>query len=274
MNAQDLARAGRLGESLSKLQEEVRASPGDEKLRVFLFQLLSVLGKWDRALAQLEVLAGLSANAAMLARIFEPVVRCEVLRGDIFAGKRTPVIFGQPEEWMGWLIKANEMTAAGKAAAAAELRAKAFDAAPATPGTINGKPFEWIADADQRLGPLLEVILEGKYYWIPFQRIRRIHVEKPTDMRDLVWIPAQFVWTNGGEGAGHVPTRYPQTELAPDDALRLARKTEWPDTAGGFGIGLGQRILATDSDEYPLLECGVIDLQGVESRADGVTAHG
>ena len=274
MNAQELARAGRLGESLAKLQEEVRASPGDEKLRVFLFQLLSVLGKWDRALAQLEVLAGLSADATMLARIFEPVVRCEVLRGDIFAGKRTPLIFGQPEEWMGLLIKANEITAAGKAPAAADLRARAFEAAPPTAGTINGNPFQWIADADPRLGPLLEVILEGKYYWIPFHRIRRIHVEKPADLRDLVWIPAQFVWANGGEGTGHVPTRYPQTELSTDDALRLARKTEWPEAAGGIGVGLGQRILATDADEYPLLECGVIDLQGAESRDGSVTTHG
>src|SRR5258708_1064992 len=117
MNAQELARAGRLSETLSRLQEEVRASPSDEKLRVFLFQLLCVMGNWERALTQLQVLAGMSADAAMLARIFEPVVRCELLRTDIFAGKRTPVIFGEPEEWMGLLIKANEMTALGEAGA-------------------------------------------------------------------------------------------------------------------------------------------------------------
>jgi type VI secretion system protein ImpE len=260
MNAQDLARAGRLSESLSQLQEEVRAAPGDEKLRVFLFQLLSILGKWDRALTQLQVLAGMSSDSAMLSRIFEPVVHCEMLRAEIFAGTRTPVIFGEPEEWMGSLIKANELTARGQGAAAADLRARAFDAAPVSSGTINEVPFEWIADADQRLGPLLEVILEGKYYWIPFHRIRRIHIEKPSDMRDLVWVPAQFVWRNGGEGSGHVPTRYPKTELSNDDALRLARKTEWPENGDGFSVGLGQRILATDGEEYPLLECGVIDL--------------
>lgn len=265
MNAQDLARAGRLSESLARLQEEVRASPGDEKLRVFLFQLLSVLGKWDRALTQLQVLSGMSADATMLSHIFEPVVHCELLRADIFAGKRTPVIFGEPEEWMGLLIKANEMTARGQAAAASELRARAFDAAPATPGTVNGKPFDWIADADQRLGPLLEVILEGKYYWIPFRRIKRVHIEKPADLRDLVWIPAQFVWANGGEGSGHVPSRYAQTENSGDDALLLARRTEWPQTADGFSVGLGQRILATDGEEYPLLECGIIDLQTAEA---------
>src|ERR1700687_2388446 len=36
--------------ALKHLQNEVRAKPADAKLRVFLFQLLSVLGQWDRAL--------------------------------------------------------------------------------------------------------------------------------------------------------------------------------------------------------------------------------
>lgn len=267
MDSHDLARAGRLSEALSQLQDEVRAVPGDEKLRVFLFQLLSVLGQWDRALTQLNVLSRMSADAAMLARIFEPVVRCEVLRSDIFAGNRTPVIFGQPDEWIGLLIRANEMAARGEVAAAAELRTRAFDAAPATMGMINGRPFQWIADADQRLGPLLEVILEGKYYWVPFHRIRRIHVEKPSDLRDLVWIPAQFVWANGGEGSGHVPTRYPGTEKSDDDALRMARKTEWREIGDGLTIGMGQRIIATDVDDHPLLESGIIDLQTAEEQA-------
>src|SRR5688572_15197804 len=273
MNAQDLARAGRLSESLIQLQEEVRAAPADEKLRVFLFQLLSVLGKWERALTQLQVLSGMSADAAMMSRIFEPVVHCELLRAEIFAGKRTPIVFGEPEEWVGLLIRANEMVAQGSYAAAAELRARAFEAAPATGGTINGKAFEWIADADQRLGPLLEVMLEGKYYWIPFHRIRRVHIEKPSDMRDLVWIPAQFVWSNGGEGAGHVPSRYPKTEASTDDALRLARKTEWVTIGDQCDVGLGQRILSTDVEELPLFECGTIDLQVTQEAEPGATAH-
>jgi type VI secretion system protein ImpE len=162
---------------------------------------------------------------------------------------------------MGLLIKANELVALGQTATAADLRAQAFNAAPPTAGTINGKPFLWIADADQRLGPMLEVILDGGYYWIPFHRIRRIHIEKPSDLRDLVWIPAQFVWSNGGENSGHVPARYPRSEIANDDALRLGRRTEWADTGEGLITGLGQRVLATDTDEHPLLECGIIDLQ-------------
>ena len=80
----------------------------------------------------------------------------------------------------------------GQFAAAARLREQAFAAAPATCGRVDGQSFQWIADADSRLGPMLEVIIADRYFWVPFCRIRRIALEKPTDLRDLVWLPAQF----------------------------------------------------------------------------------
>ena len=48
--------------ALPQLQEAVRANPGDAKLRIFLFQLLSVLGQWERALNQLNVSAEIDPN--------------------------------------------------------------------------------------------------------------------------------------------------------------------------------------------------------------------
>ncbi len=260
MSAEEHIRAGQLEEALKELQGAVRNKPEDSRLRVFLFQLQCVMGKWEKALTQLQVLAGLNADTMLLAQVFRPVINCEVLRREIFDGKRTPIIFGEPMEWVGMLVQANELIAKGQFKAALELRDKAFDSAPATAGKVDDKPFEWIADADQRLGPILEIILEGRYVWVPFCRIKRIHMEKPADLRDLVWVPAQFVWTNGGEASGHIPTRYVRTEDSTDGPLRLARRTEWTEQDGGICLGLGQRILATDQTEYPLLECQTIDL--------------
>jgi type VI secretion system protein ImpE len=107
---------------------------------------------------------------------------------------------------------------------------------------------------------MLEAIIEGKYYWIPFCRIRKIEMEKPADMRDLVWMPARFTWTNGGSVPGHIPVRYPGTEESAEDSLRLARKTDWRHQPGETYLGLGQRVFATDANEYPLLECRTIEL--------------
>lgn len=259
MTAQELLAAGAPDEALAELQKEIRAHPEDAKRRIFLFQLQCVLGNWPKALLQLQAIAALDPETLLLAQIFQPVIHCEALRGGVFAGKLTPLIFGEPLEWVGLLVKALEQIARGEYAAAASLREEAFEAAPATAGTMDGQPFAWIADADSRLGPLLELVLEGKYYWVPFCRIRRIALPAPQDLRDLVWIPAQFVWANGGEASGHIPTRYPRTELAKEGALRLGRKTEWEELPNQTFLGTGQRLLTTDQGEYPLLQCRLID---------------
>lgn len=260
VDAKDYLKAAKLEEALASLQEAVRSNAADAKLRTFLFQLLCVMGQWQRASTQLRVLADLGPETKMLGSIFQPVIDCEVLRRDVFEGKRTPIIFGEPQEWMGWAVQANELNGKGKHDAAQELRDKAFEAAPTSSGTLNGQPFEWIADADLRIGPFLEVILEGHYYWVPFCRIKKAHIEAPTDLRDLVWAPAQFLWVNGGEASGHIPSRYAGTELSADGQLRMARKTEWVERGGGLNAGVGQRVLATNEMEHPLLECRDIEL--------------
>ncbi len=260
MTAAELVRAARLGEALPALQDEIRRDPGNVGLRVFLFQLNCVLGHLDKALAQLQVVAGLDASSGTIAQIFRPVIACEMFRREVFAGKRTPLVFGEPLEWVGLLVQAGALTAEGRFSEAAAPRARAFEASAPTAGKVDGKPFEWIADADSRLGPLLEVILEGKYYWVPFCRIARIEIEKPHDLRDLVWTPARFTWTNGGAVSAHIPVRYPGTEDSADDTLRLSRWTDWREAAPGCFLGTGQRLLATGDDNHPLLECREIEL--------------
>src|SRR5690606_6570874 len=110
-----------------------------------------------------------------------------------------PLVLGQPAEWLALLIEALRLQAEGEAAQAQAARERAFDLAPATPGRLDGAAFDWVADADPRLGPVLEVVLTGGYYWVPFDRIARIAVTPPEDLRDLVWLPVQLMWTNGGE---------------------------------------------------------------------------
>jgi type VI secretion system protein ImpE len=267
MTAEEHLQAGRLDEALTTLQDAVRKSPGDGRLRIFLFQLLSVMGNWQRALTQLNVLAEMDADSMLLARIFTPVLNCEALRAQVFTGERSPLILGEPEEWLGLLLQANQLVGKGDIAASRELRERAFEAAPAVAGKINDKPFEWIADADSRLGPILEVIVDAKYYWAPFSRIQTIHIEPPTDLRNMVWTSAHFTWTNAGDATGFIPTRYAGTERSTDAALRLARKTVWEEKDQNVFIGLGQRLLATDEAEYPLLELRKIEFSSAPVAA-------
>jgi type VI secretion system protein ImpE len=253
MTAKELVQQGKLEEARELLSKDIRAKPTDGKLRVFLFQLLAVQGEWEKALTQLNVAADLDPSVLLMAQVCRPAIAIEALRRDIFAGNRSPLLLGEPEDWVSWLLEANKMLAQGHAEAAAELREKAFDAAPATSGTLNGQAFEWIADADQRFGPILEAMIDGKYYWVPMHRIGKIEIEAPTDLRDLVWAPATITLSTGAPKLGMIPVRYPDTEKVGDNLAKLSRSTTWVDH-GGASLGVGQRLFTTDTAEVPLLE--------------------
>ena len=271
---EDSLREGKLEETLGELQAQVRKAPADSKLRVFLFQLLALMGQWERAMTQLNVAGELDAGTLAMVQTYREALRCEVLRGEIFAGKRSPLVFGQPEQWVALLLEAQTLLAQGAGEQARAMREAALDAAPTTPGTIDGAPFEWIMDGDNRLGPVVEAIVNGRYYWIPFQRIRSIQVEEPEDLRDLVWMPAYFTWANGGESAGLIPTRYPGSETSADPEVRRSRRTEWLEQPGGAYIGHGQRMFFTDSGEYALMEVRRIDLAPDPNDTEAVPAMG
>ena len=271
--AERAVRDGDADAALRSLQEQVRRDPSDAKLRVFLFQLLSILGQWQRALTQLNVAAELDASALAMAQMYREAIQCELLRAEVFAGKRSPVIFGEPPEWLALLIEALLVRDTPRAAEAQTLRQRAFEAAPASPGSVDGNAFSWIADADMRLGPVCEAVINGRYYWVPFERLARVDLEAPSDLRDVVWMPAHFQFANGGEAVGVIPTRYPGSETADDPQIRLARKTVWSEQGQDTFFGLGQRLFTTDTGDHAVMDVrgivlGTADAQPVVGTSD------
>lgn len=268
-DAERSLREGDLDAALVRLQEAVRREPANAAYRVFLFQLLAVRGEWQRAGRQLDVVGELDAAALAMVQTYREALRAEDVRAAVFAGRGPPHALGRPEPWFALLLEALRLSAAGEHAAAGDMRARAFEDAPPSPGAIDGARFAWIADADPRLGPIVEVVLSGGYYWVPFAHIRRIQIEAPSDLRDLVWAPATFTWANEGQAVGLIPTRYPGSEASPDSTIRLARRTEWQEPAEGLFLGLGQRLLATDTGEHPLLDARSIELDGADGAGEG-----
>src|SRR5262245_15338857 len=259
--------------ALAQLQEQVRAKPADARLRVFLFQLLCVLGQWERALNQLTVASGLDPGAIAMAQMYGEAVRWQAIRDEVFEGRKSPMIFGQPDQWLALLIESLLVAGRGEPGRSHELRARAFEEAPTTQGSIDGKPFEWIADADSRLGPVLEAVINGRYYWVPFSRLAKIEIEPPEDLRDVVWMPSRLEFENGGASVALIPTRYAGSQTSGDGLIALARKTVWEEIGPDTHRGLGQRIFATDTDEVPLMEVRTIALTGV-TNAESEGAEG
>jgi len=238
---------------LARLISEIKASPAKAELRVYLFQLLCVLGNWERALQQLQVCAQLDAAAIPMAQTYREAIRCEILRGEVFQGKRSPHFLGAPPEWGGMLAESLRLQATGSQEAADTMRAEAFDVAEEVTCQIDDQNAAWIADADSRLGPVCEIIVNGQYYWLPFSQIHELRLEPPEDLRDFVWLPAQLTLANGGEHVALVPSRYPGSEAVADDQIKLGRLTDWQGIGEEAWRGLGQRVWISDLGEHPLL---------------------
>ena len=86
----------------------------------------------------------------------------------------------------------------------------------------------------------------------------------------MVWMPAHLQFENGGEMVALIPTRYPGSEASEDGLIALARKTEWQEVAADTFHGLGQRVIATDAVDVPLMELRTLTL-GAAAAADAGT---
>lgn len=265
----ELAGEADLTAMLAAAKDAARQRPGQVQPRLELFHLMVVMGDWAGAARQLAIVGDLDTKAALLVSLYRPLVMVEPLRAEVFAAKRTPPCLGRPPAWLARLVEALRLDAEGAHGAAKAQRDAAFAEAPAVPGRIGEEPFAWLADADERLGPVLEAVVNGAYYWVPMVHLAGVETTAPRTLRDLVWLPARLLLANGGDVPAFLPVRYPGSEAASDTALRLARRTEWRRLGSdGSWIGLGQRMLATDRGERALLDVRRIELDRPETALD------
>jgi type VI secretion system protein ImpE len=113
------------------------------------------------------------------------------------------------------------------------------------------------------------VIIEGRYLWVPQEHIKSIVIETPADLRDVIWLPTHFDWSNGGESYGLIPARYPASYQSNDPLLALSRKTEWKDCGDELFLGFGQKIWVTESAEYPVMDVRTIHFNLPEDSSIG-----
>jgi type VI secretion system protein ImpE len=246
-DADQLLRAGDLDGARAALVEVVRKEPANEQARMFLFQLLALTGDWDKARKHLDILAQLSGEAQMLAAAYGQAIAAEAEREAVFAGKaraRQHVA----SDWAEGIAEALELLGKGETDAAAEARDAAFDAAPDTPGSLDGERFDWLADADSRFGPCFEAIIGGRYGLQPFDQVEKISSEGPVDLRDLIWYPVQIAFKSGQSVAAFLPARYPGSQNGASTDETLARATSWHETAHG-DTGRGQHLWTLSSGE-------------------------
>lgn len=247
---------GTLAQMLSTVIATVKSRSADASARMQLFRLLAVTGQWSRAENQLDVAGNLDKSLALTVLAHRHALNCERFRAEVFGGTRAPLFLGEPDRGSALLAQALALDSE----TAQRLRLEALDSIDTTAGAINGQSFQWLSDADSRIGPILEVYLDGKYYWVPFSRVQSFRVHEPADVLDLVWASTELTLRGGAAQAVLIPTRYPSTETSEDDALRLARRTDWVAIGEQQQHrGVGQRMFASDQTEVALLDARVVE---------------
>jgi len=233
VTAAELFRAGRLDEAIASLGDDLRREPADAQRRTFLFELLCFAGEHDRAQKQLGVLAGGTKEAHWGSLLYHGALHADRLRQAMFRDRTYPP-----------------------------------GPAPTPPsGTLNGRPFQSLVDADPRIGPRLEVYAAGQYLWIPFAQLSSVRMTPPKRLRDLLWAPAvlraspEFQDFELGEVL--LPVLAPLSWQHTDDGVRLGRLTEWVALEDGAEIPLGQKLLLVDGEEIPILELRELDIASV-----------
>lgn len=224
MNAEELYREGRLAEAIEALNGVLRQDPTDLKNRLFLFELLCFSGAYERARKQLSAVITADPEAAVATAWYQEALRAEEQRQEMFHKGELPDEGGSP--------------------------------GPVS-GTLNGRPFEDLRDGDSRIGPRLEVIVGGRYSWLPLEHLARLTMEPPAKLRDLFWARGELKAGEalGGYGGDALfPALTPLAWQHPDEAVRLGRVTEWIETDSGEERPVGQKCLLVDGEDFPLLE--------------------
>lgn len=229
--ALDAFRAGRVSAAIEALGIELRSHPADARRRAFLFELLCFTGDYERAVRQLDVLGAASQEAGLGALLYKGAIRAQREREALFADRAFPL-----------------------------------DPAPAVRGTLNGRPFTSLEDADPRIGARLECFAGGRYLWLPFAHVASVTMRPPAQLRDTLW-PAVTVRTGPSVrdlelGEVLLPVLAVGSTTHPDDAVRLGRVSDWTTLDDGTEVPVGLKTWLVDGEEFPLLELRELVIAG------------
>ena len=266
MTTRELLDAGQLIAAVASLTAEVRVRPADPALRISLFELLSFQGELDRAAKQLDVVGTQGAEEEIAVQQYRNILKAEALRRKFFAGHAQPKLGDPSPAYTSHYLAGIRAFAAGDLPAAAAAFEAGEAARPLLAGSLNDEPFDDFRDADDRVGPFLELFLSDEYHWIPWEMIRSATIEEPKDVRNLLFLAVSILLHSGPRLAGFTPALYPDSHLQAD-AVKLGRQTDW-DESRGFAVGVGQRVFFAGERQPALLEIRDLEFSDADEPQD------
>ncbi len=270
-SASELYQAGQLDEAIAAATEEVKHHPTDINRRGFLAELLCFAGQWERADKQLDLVGHQDPQAALGAGLLRHLVRAEQARQQFYSEGHLPEFLESPSARHRLHLEASIRVREGQLAEAAEMLARAEGDRPHVSGTVNDRPVDDVRDLDDLTASLFEVLTaNGKFYWIPVERVESIEFRDPIRPRDLLWRSARLVVRGGLDGEVYFPAIYAGSHAHADEQLRLGRRTEWEGGEGAPTRGIGQRMFLAGDEAVGILDLKKVAIDAPQAeKADG-----
>ncbi|MGF1462458.1 MAG: type VI secretion system accessory protein TagJ [Maricaulaceae bacterium] len=259
MASDDLAafQSGDASGWINALTQAVKASAADPvkaaATRVRLGEGLMTVGDLDRADTQFDTAVSLDPSWGPKAALLRQLLRALKSRDEVFAQGRAPEVLAEPDAYLTALLKANAALRDGEADAGALFEA-AEQLRPAFAGVCDGATIDDWRDLDDRLGGVIEVVTSnGKYFWTPMSQVRELRFQPIERPRDVVLRQMELDVIDGPTGVVFMPTTYWTAPDRANDAMRLARVTEWSEGADSDPvIGYGQRVFLVGEEAKPV----------------------
>jgi type VI secretion system protein ImpE len=269
----ELFQAGKLRDAIDAALAEVRKQPTNTDLRGQLCELLCFAGDLERADKQLDTIGQQDPKSQVGVSMLRQLVRAETARQQFFTEGRAPELLSDPSDAIKLHLQASICMREGAFDEAVSKLAEAEEKRVKVSGVCDGQKFDDFRDLDDLCACFLEVLTSnGKYYWIPIERVEQIEFHPPERPKDLLWRRVHMTVTDGPEGEVFIPTVYAATHQHGDEQLQLGRGTAWLEEEGQPVRGLGQRTFLIGDEDKPMMQIHEITFDARESGSTGVAA--
>jgi type VI secretion system protein ImpE len=258
MSPIELFHEARLAEALAAQRAVVTVRPDDVSERLVLCDLLGFAGEREAVRQELDAVRILPAEVREYVAEWRTLLAADDARhrGD------PPTFLIDPPPHVLKRIRALECLWDNREDEALDLLDEADDTAPPSDGHVDGRPFERWRDADDVLGPVIELFHDGRYVWLAVDQVHKLRLDDDAnELRDLLYRPATVALTDGSTWDVFIPGLYADTAGHPEDGIRTGAGVDWVERCGVMR-GLGSRTFLFGEEELALSEFRQVEVRG------------
>ena len=257
MTPVELFHEARLTEALEAQRAIVTAKPDDVAERLLLCDLLAFTGDRDAVRKQLDRLADGPPDV----REYVDEWRALLHADDARHASQPPDSLADRTLQFELRLRANGDSRWFDAERATDYLDDADELAPWVEGHVDGRPFEGWRDADDVLGPMLEVFRRDRFTWVGMEQVRKLRLDEGHELRDILYRPATLWLADGSVQEIFIPGLYAGTANHPEDGIRTGAGIDWVER-DGIMRGLGSRTFLFGEEELTLYEFRQVEVRG------------